>query len=140
MENPFFRDPHIEEAAYSAWKILKDRKLKNDEIERVIAFLYQKQYHLSLKEMGGLHKTGKLCKHVEDNIGQAFVPFPISDHAGVLKKDGKTVAAVFEPYSLNKEHFRQLIDECDKRNIGFSVDGESQHFAGRSFRIFIPKS
>lgn len=54
------------------------------------------------------------------------------DHRRTLK-----TLVISEPYDLDMDDFRKLIQFCDDNNLHFSVDGSSAWFPGKTFRVLL---
>jgi hypothetical protein len=58
---------------------------------------------------------------------------PWMDHIK-FTRDGKVIS---EPYTLDDEKVKKLIDFCEKTGLTFTITGDSYHFPTRTLRIII---
>jgi hypothetical protein len=63
------------------------------------------------------------------------LPFNLGEHMRCYDKDEVT----FHPYKAEMDDFQELIDNCKKVGLTFTVTGESEYFPGHSFKLIIKR-
>jgi len=84
--------------------------------------------HIGLLRKWGLSKDG--IAYSED-IRQVL------DHSSGIKLYDDRKAVMTEPYGLGMREMKELVNFCEEHGLDFSIDGESTHFPGRTFRVLI---
>lgn len=118
-----------------------------DAVSRIIAGLYQKNYHRLLKTVEEKHtEGGTIPKFMRKNYGEIgeqdynlFIDYPLGDHHGRITKKCKISYGVLEPYHIDLAQLKELVNWCEEKKLDLSIDGSSQHFVGRTVRVLIWK-
>ena len=61
------------------------------------------------------------------------------DHNSLWNKDGKPYLFTSEPYYIQKDELKSLIEHCDQHDIDFQIDAESMYYPGHTIRILFKK-
>ena len=86
------------------------------------------------KEADIEYKKGKIDKKLLNEYGQFLLN--CFDHPSKIIYDrGETT--IFEPYDLHTDDLKDLIEFCEKNNLGIRIDGESPYFPGKTIRVIL---
>lgn len=130
-------------SAYQA-AVVSLKELGLDDAERAageaLSALREKLHReLGMTKSGGIPCVGRLlrgrCQHRDL---EKCLPPPGVDHDYLWRKDGKLSAYVFEPYSLNGETIKELVDYCDRNGLGMTIDARwATHFPGLTTAVIL---
>lgn len=57
------------------------------------------------------------------------------EHCDLWLRRGKPYLMTTNPYFVSKDELKKLIEHCDKYDIDFQIDAESDYFPGQAIRI-----
>ena len=74
---------------------------------------------------------GKLCSKNCVNCSP-----PGTDHPSLLLKDGNAVKFISQPYGLEYETIKEMIDYCETNGLKFNIRGDfNWHCPGKAFGV-----
>lgn len=89
-------------------------------------------YRLSGKRVG---RYPQWWKRLFDDPLDASVWRRWLDHAGSFIAEDGTEVLMSEPYNLDPDAVRDLLAFCDQHDLDFHIDGLTQHYPTRTFRV-----
>lgn len=69
-----------------------------------------------------------------------YITMPGQDHSRLHTHRERGPTYITQPYQLSLDTLREVVAECDRRNLDCTIDGNSSWFPGRTIRmVYTPK-